>query len=480
MIARVGPGIVAAGLIGLLVVAVLVVSGGGEDLYVVRAVMEDAAGLRKNSDVKVAGVPGGTVSDIELTDGDRALVTMSLDPETVPVGAGARATTRPVNLLGEKYVDLDQGDPRRPQPTGSVIPVERTSAAVELDDVLNSLTPDTRGALRILMNEAGVAMAGRGTDVNGLLEELQSSLDRIEDVATEIGTENRTLRRLIAQGDRVVGSVTGRREQLAGFVESARDALRETSRRRAQLGTTVAAAPGALRQLTTSLTDLERAAADLRPAAQQLRAASPPLTEALAALPGFVDAARPTLREVRTVSPALTRLARRSTPRLRRLAPTATRLRDFTGELAPVTASFDEGGAFDALLGLADGWARTIQTSDGLGHVFRLRIQFDEELATSLLQRFGILTPTRQRATRRPARPPRPAVAQAPAPPSAPAPRPSPSRKPVAPTLGELPARLGADLDEIVDGVRGALAGKDAPAAGADRGGLLGTLLGGS
>jgi phospholipid/cholesterol/gamma-HCH transport system substrate-binding protein len=441
-------------LVVALVVGVLVLVGrGGEDPYVVRAVVEDSAGLRENSDVKVGGVPGGTVKKLELTRDDHALVTMELDPETVPVGAGAQAHVRPVNLLGEKYVDLAVGELRRPQPSGTTIPLARTGVAVELDDVLNMLTPDTRGALRILINEAGVSMAGTGTDFNGLLDELPPALDKIEDLLAQLGAESHTLRRLIAQGDRVVGSMAGRRGDLGGLVDSAQRALVETSERRGQLGATVAAAPGALGQLRTSLRDLDATARDLTPSAALLRQSAPALAQALRALPAFVEATGPTLRTARDVAPTLTRLGRESTPHLRRLEPTARRLATFARELEPLTDSFDEGGAFDALLGLVDGWARTIQTSDGLGHVFRLRVQFDEELATSLLQRYGVLTPARtkkQPAARKtlPARP-RPSGPGRPAAPKLP-------DLPGLPTLHDLPVVQGL-ANDLRDGKTGEL-----------------------
>lgn len=442
-------------LLAATVLGAVLLGGSGDDAYVVRAVVEDSAGLRENSDVKVGGVPGGTVKKLELTHEDHALLTMELDPETVPVGAGARAHVRPVNLLGEKYVDLDVGDLRRPQRSGTTIPVARTGVAVELDDVLNMLTPDTRGALRILINEAGVAMVGAGTDFNGLLDELPPALDKIEDLLAQLGGESQTIRRLIAQGDRVIAPITDRRTDLAGLVDSAQRALEETGKRRTALGATVAAAPGALGQLRTSLQELDAAARELTPSAALLQRSAPSLTQALRALPAFTQAAGPTLRTARAVSPALTRLGRESTPQLRRLEPTARRLAAFARDLEPLTASFDEGGAFDALLGLVDGWARTIQTSDGLGHVFRLRVQLDEELATSLLQRHGVLTPARRRKPavgRKPSKAPlRPAVPE----------RPAAQRRPDLPGLPKLPQLPGLPaVKDVTDGLGGTRSGE--------------------
>ena len=92
---------------------VLATSGGEDDGYVVRAEFRDAAGLRKNSDVKIGGVPGGKITKIALTAKDTAIVTMKLRDGAVPIGTGATADARPVNLLGEKYVDLRPGDLKR-------------------------------------------------------------------------------------------------------------------------------------------------------------------------------------------------------------------------------------------------------------------------------------------------------------------------------------------------------------------------------
>ncbi len=141
--------------------------------YVVKAEFRDAGGITKNSDVKIGGVPGGQVDKIDLDKrNDTAIVTMRLKKEAAPIGAGAIAASRPVNLLGEKYIDMKVGDLSKPQKSGVFIPMSRTSRPVELDDVLNILQPGIRARLRILVNEAGIAMDGAGADFNKALGDL--------------------------------------------------------------------------------------------------------------------------------------------------------------------------------------------------------------------------------------------------------------------------------------------------------------------
>lgn len=79
----------------------------------VSAVFDSVAGLDKKSAVRVAGVRVGKVSEITLRPDGRAQVTLELD-ESVQLHRGARALVTNLGLLGEKYVEIDPGDPSAP------------------------------------------------------------------------------------------------------------------------------------------------------------------------------------------------------------------------------------------------------------------------------------------------------------------------------------------------------------------------------
>jgi phospholipid/cholesterol/gamma-HCH transport system substrate-binding protein len=358
--------------------------GGG---YIVKAEFKDAAGLTKNADVKIGGVAGGKVKSLTLTKHDTALVTMELDKGSFPIGTGAKAASRPVNLLGEKYVDLDPGNLRAPVASGSSIPITRTSRPVELDDVLNMLDPDVRARLRILINEAGIGLGGRGTDLNALLEQLPPALDQTAQVVRRFSADGHALQSLIERSDRVLASIGPNDKGLEHLVQSAGDALAVTASRRRGLADTVRATPSTLRQLRASISQLGSTAGELKPMAVQLRAAAPPLASTLADLPRFAKEAKPALATARAVSPDLGKLGRRAQPTIARLRPTSEALERFATDLAPIADSFDNG-SMKGMLGLINGWSRTIRRSDGLGHVFGLRITFDKELITHLLDRY--------------------------------------------------------------------------------------------
>jgi phospholipid/cholesterol/gamma-HCH transport system substrate-binding protein len=395
------------------VIAALLLLAGGDKPYVVKAIYADASGLTKDYDVKIDGVPAGTIKKVDLDADDHAVLTLELDKGAAPLGAGAKAYARPANLLGEKYVDLRLGDRDRPQPSGTVIPISRTGTPVELDDVLNTLDAGTRARLRILINEAGTALAGRGADFNAMLGALPGALDDTRRVVDDVNSENARLRRTISAASRVTAAVDGRHDDLKRVVTDASTALKAVAERRKQLGSTVAAAPPALAQLNGTLGELRRASSDLLPASRALRRAAPPLHEVLTTLPSFSEQTTDTLQEAQELAPVLSRLGRQATPDVRRVATTVHQLSAFSKDLAPVVRGLDRGVLRDAI-GLMHGWSRVIARSDGLGHIFRVRATVDQELLTSALTRYMRGVPKLGMHPTKPAR--RPAATAAPQP----------------------------------------------------------------
>lgn len=451
-------------LAGAVLAAVLVFTGGG-DKYVVNARFQDAGGILKNYGVKIDGIPAGKVTKISLLPGDQVNVRMEMDKGAAPIGAGASAKVRPVNLLGEKYVDLSPGDLSRPAPSGSVIPESRTGAPVEIDDVLNVLDPDTRSALRLLVNESGLALAGRGTNFNQTLSDLPPALDQARQVVSQVAAENQNLQRMIVNGDRVIHSMAARRNDLGDLVDSASRALTTVAAKRDQLGATVGDAPAALDRLRSTLAHLRSASDDLTPAADSLRTATPALAATLQRLPQFADDAAGTLAEVRRVSPTLDRLGRQSTPTLARLRPTADLLARYADDSKALMDGLGSG-TLRSFLAFMDDWSHVTDNADGLGHVFRLRISFNKDLIGLALARYAkdFLPKAARHRTTKAARPaPSPSVAA----PEAAKPAPVP-KLPTVP-LGEA-IKQGVDaIGKTVTGVVGAVAGGTSGGGGAAR-----------
>jgi phospholipid/cholesterol/gamma-HCH transport system substrate-binding protein len=314
---------------------------------------------------------------------------MELDRGAYPVGVGATAQIRPVNLLGEKYVDLHPGNLRRPQRSGTTIPITHTGTPVELDDVLNTLAPQTLARLQIIVNETGVALAGNGANFSQTLEQLPPALDQARAFVGQIARRNAALGRLIDAGSGVISSVNSRRADLDNLISSAANTMQTVVARRRQLARTVQNAPGALAQLTHTLNDLGTTAGALYPAMVQLRAAAPPLASVLARAPSFATDAQAALVVTRELAPLLVRLGRVGTPLLERVTPTVDRLATFATSLQTVMTGLDQQGSLKAVLRFVSGWAGVIGQRDGIGNMFRVHVALSPQLVTSVLQRMS-------------------------------------------------------------------------------------------
>jgi phospholipid/cholesterol/gamma-HCH transport system substrate-binding protein len=200
-------------------------------------------GLVAQSDVDVSGVRVGRVTGISPDGAGGSLVTMEID-RGVRLRQDTRAILRPKTAIGEKFVELVRrpGSTAAYLPDGYRLPRGQTGQAVEIDDVLNQLDPQTRAALSGSLRELGVAVDGRQEDIGAAIPEVeqaaanlrplartadarQQQIDRIlTDLAiimAALADEQDALGHVIVSGDAATGAIASRDQQLAGTVQQA-------------------------------------------------------------------------------------------------------------------------------------------------------------------------------------------------------------------------------------------------------------------
>ena len=106
-----------------------------------RAEFVDATGVVKGDDVRIAGVKVGSVTGIDIVDRNRAMVSFTVD-ETTSLSKATHATIRYRNLVGQRYVSLEDeiGDSSTLAP-GGTIPVSQTTPALDLTVLFNGFKP---------------------------------------------------------------------------------------------------------------------------------------------------------------------------------------------------------------------------------------------------------------------------------------------------------------------------------------------------
>ena len=194
---------------GLLVVMVGNLTFGASKPY--KAEFVDATGVVKGDDVRVAGVKVGSVTDIEIIDRTRALVSFDVDAD-VSVNLATHAAIRYRNLVGQRYISLSQqvGD-TTPLEEDAVIDVRNTSPALDLTVLFNgfkplfqALSPDDINQLsfeivQVFQGEGGTlesllghtasvtkTLADRDEVITDLIVNLDDVLDRIADRDSEL------------------------------------------------------------------------------------------------------------------------------------------------------------------------------------------------------------------------------------------------------------------------------------------------------
>jgi phospholipid/cholesterol/gamma-HCH transport system substrate-binding protein len=102
----------------------------------------EATQLAEQADVRIAGVPVGKVVDFVPGPDNTTDATIELDSEYAPVPRDARAMLRTKTLLGETFVDLTPGHPRRGTlREGDTLPRSAVAPTVELDEIFRSFDP---------------------------------------------------------------------------------------------------------------------------------------------------------------------------------------------------------------------------------------------------------------------------------------------------------------------------------------------------
>jgi phospholipid/cholesterol/gamma-HCH transport system substrate-binding protein len=239
------------------VVAAAVSVFGGDTAKTVVAHFPRAISVYEGSDVRVLGVPVGTVTRVEPTGTD-VTVTMTYD-ETVTLPADAKAVIIAPSVVGDRYVQLTPaysgtGDVLS---DGAELSVEQTSQPLELDQIYDSL------------DRLNVALGPRGANKTGALSDLLSV------TADNFGGQGTTFRQTIKDFSRLSATLSNNKEELFGSVKALGGFME-----------TLADNDQTVRQFNQSLADVSTMLAGER---EELVAATKNLSVALTSVKSFVE-----------------------------------------------------------------------------------------------------------------------------------------------------------------------------------------------
>lgn len=372
--------------VALAVVAVGFVMFGGVESYEVTLTIENAGQLVPGNEVKVGGVPVGKVEDIQLTKDARARLRLSIDDdELAPFHRGTTATVRSTSLSGiaNRYVAIAPGpNDAEAIPDGGEIPGEDTRAAVDLDQVLNSLDAATQRDLDRFIRASSKLTKGHEKEAGEGLRALNPALSQSARTARELASDRRALERFVVESAGVSSAVASRPADLDQLVGHAASSIGALARQDVALDSALRRFPSTLRSTNTTLVNLRSTLAALRPAIAEAKPVAPLLSAALELLQPLARQATPLLPRVRaTVEGPLLRVLQRlpdlagsAVPAFESTVKVADAVLPIVREARPYTP--------DVVGGLMNGFGGTTAGYyDANGHY--VRISFQGSFATA-------------------------------------------------------------------------------------------------
>ena len=298
----------------------------------------DAVQLATQSDVRISGVSVGKVVSVSLdhrTGLTRAVI--QIDNQFAPRPADTRAILREKSLLGETYVELTPGSRTGPKiPDGGTLPDGQVAPSVQLDQILSTFDPTTRRAFETWMQQGGIALTGRGEDLNSAVAQLFPFATNVDKVLAVLHRQSAATTTLLRDGGQVFAALSSSPAQLQGLIRNSNAVFAATSAQDAELAATVRAFPPFLIETRSTVDRVARFAQETKPLIDELRPAVAQLTPALQALTVLA----PELRDLMVNVAPLTSASQAGFPALEHFlddsVPLLARLTPYLGGVVPV------------------------------------------------------------------------------------------------------------------------------------------------
>ncbi|MGV0768729.1 MCE family protein [Mycobacterium syngnathidarum] len=189
------------------------------------AEFRNVSGLESGNFVRIAGVEVGKVTTIQLRPDSTLLVQFSAD-DSVTLTKGSRAVIRYDDLIGGRYLALEEGPGSvESLAPGGTIPVNQTAPALDLDALIGGFRPLFRALdpdqVNALTGQLVRAFQGQGSTVESFLShtaQLTSTLaDRDELIGSVITNLQTVLASFGGQNDQFGQGVSALSELVAGL-----------------------------------------------------------------------------------------------------------------------------------------------------------------------------------------------------------------------------------------------------------------------
>ena len=216
------------------------------------AVFSNASLLQEGDDVRVAGVVLGKVESVEVYDTDQARIRFTV-AEDLELTTNSQVEIRYLNLVGDRYVTLEQGEPGgEPLSDGDTIALENTRPALNLTALYNGFAPLFHALEPAQVNELSMnlvkVLQGEGGTIESLMRHTASLTSTLADRDKLVG-------QVIANMDELLTTVDSRHQQLTELIQELRRWVGGLAEDRVQIGRSIVNISSMTQVLADLITD---------------------------------------------------------------------------------------------------------------------------------------------------------------------------------------------------------------------------------
>jgi phospholipid/cholesterol/gamma-HCH transport system substrate-binding protein len=202
----------------------------------------NGSGLKPGSDVRIAGVPVGKVSDVAIQDRHSVLITFDVRSD-VTLMKGTIAAVKFKNLIGERFLQLSNGPGDVvPLRAGATIPLAQTQPSLDLDQLMNGFRPLLKGLDPDQTNRLAVSLVqvlnGQASSIGELVKQVAdlslalsdrdaaigSLIDNLNTVLAAFNRNKQQFSTMLDQLQQLVSTLGQDRDRIVGGLASVNDA----------------------------------------------------------------------------------------------------------------------------------------------------------------------------------------------------------------------------------------------------------------
>jgi phospholipid/cholesterol/gamma-HCH transport system substrate-binding protein len=400
--------LLAAAVVGAIVLVVVLVSGGGDSGgYRVRAIFDNGSFMVSGEQVRIAGANVGTIESVSVSMPDetvaydkngnpvskpgKAIIVMNItDPGFQDFRQDATCLIRPQSLIGEKFVDCRPTLPRAPgqkpppqlkeiqsgEPGAGeyLLPLGSNGTSVDPDLINDINTLPYAQRFRLILNELGAGLAGRGEDIKVLVKRANPVLRDVDRVFGILSAQRDQLAQLASDSEAILGPLSRERSHFAGFISNAGAAAEASSEKGPELEEALQKFPTFLREFRKTMVSLKSFSDAGTPLFEDFNTAAPSLTDATRTLTPFSEALTVAIKSLGNAGEA-------SGPIFAEADPVVKKARDLaksgvvpTAELAKLFVNLKQTKGWDGLTELIYNTTASLNGFDQYGHFGRTRV----------------------------------------------------------------------------------------------------------